>query len=106
VHLHELPGEGHLTPFCNNDKGHRDTLSALFGMMQDTQHEVSQEDDNKALENSAHTQAFEGVDDEIAKVEPLIRKVVETAQDGDTTASSKQQQAAELLDDVVKGAKL
>lgn len=30
VVLHELPGEGHLSPFCFNEKGHRDTLTALF----------------------------------------------------------------------------
>ena len=72
VHLHELPGEGHLSPFCNNDKGHRDTLSALFGTMQGTQHEVTQEDACKALEDSSHTQAFEGNVDE----EPDVRKVL------------------------------
>lgn len=31
VHLHSLPGEGHLSAFCFNDKVHLDTLSSLFG---------------------------------------------------------------------------
>ena len=106
VHLHELPEEGHLSAFCHNDKVHRDTLSALFGSMQDTLHEVSQEDANKALETSSRRKALDGEVDEISRVEPLIREVIETSQDSDATAPSKQQESAEFLDDVVEGAKL
>ncbi len=32
VHLHPLPGEGHLSAFCYNDKIHRETLTTLFGV--------------------------------------------------------------------------
>lgn len=106
MHLHELPGEGHLSPFCHDDKGHRDTLSALFGLTQDTQHEVSREDASKPLEKSSHAQAFEGEGDEIAEVEPLTRRLVETALDGGTTTPAKQPESAKLVQDVVKGAKL
>lgn len=31
VHLHELKGEGHLSPFCFNNKNQRATLQCLFG---------------------------------------------------------------------------
>jgi len=32
VHLHPLPGEGHLSAFCYNNKIHRETLTTLFGV--------------------------------------------------------------------------
>ena len=68
---------------------------------------VSQEDANKALETSSSSRkALDGEVDEISRVESLIREVIETSQDSDATAPSKQQESAEFLDDVVKGAKL
>lgn len=51
VHLHELLGEGHLSPFCFNDKVHRDTLSVMFSKTRDS-NEVSLTNVNKALENT------------------------------------------------------
>lgn len=51
VHLHELLGGGHLSPFCFNDKVHRDTLSVMFSKTRDS-NEVSLTNVNKALENT------------------------------------------------------
>lgn len=94
VQLHELPGEGHLSAFCYNDKIHQDTLSALFGSAQDTHSEASLADVTKALENAPPPQATE---EDVARADPLRREL------GALVSGSSSEQK-DSVDNAIEGA--